>query len=230
MFLAEENFSHFSAKILFLTHFRVFNMKILRDSNANRKMNRRFVYSSREIEKNTIKIITEQKQNGPVDFVCTQTLIISILKAQFFTITILTFSILVAPFTIFILVRFGRPKKASVKNGWSHFTSCLHLRNIVHIINKRATRDQQAAGADTHAPCWEDSAHATVGSLDPRVIQESGLTHTFLLQVWSNRQAAAAQASSHSPTASSGKTDRTQTLLDVTLLKVEEEFKKKKNI
>lgn len=102
------------------------------------------------------------------------------------------------------------------------------MRNIVHIINKRATRDREAAEADTHAPCWADSAHASFGSLDPRVIQESGLTHTFLLQVWSNRQAAAAPASSHSPTASSGKTDRTQTLLDVTVLKVEEEFKKKK--
>lgn len=44
----------------------------------------------------------------------------------------------------------------------------------------------------TRAPCRADGAGASVGSLDPRVIQESGLTHTFLLQVWSHRQAAAA--------------------------------------
>lgn len=35
----------------------------------------------------------------------------------------------------------------------------------------------------TRAPCWADSVSAGVGSLDPRVIQEPGLTHTFLLQV-----------------------------------------------
>lgn len=57
-----------------------------------------------------------------MDFVSTQTLIISISKAQFFTITILTFSILVASFTIFILVRFGRPKKGfSIKRMVSFY-------------------------------------------------------------------------------------------------------------
>lgn len=74
---------------------------------------------------------------------------------------------------------------------------------VLSLTRGAHTRPLPAQTARAHSRC---SPGAAAGPLNPRVIQESGLTHTFLLQVWSNRQGAAvlATVSSHTPTARRG--------------------------
>lgn len=70
----------------------------------------------------------------------------------------------------------------------------------------------------THAPCWAERAGAGVASLDPRVIQEPGLTHTVLLQVRSCSRAGVL-SQSDSRQREDGKGEDTFFFLNATLLK-----------
>lgn len=85
-------------------------------------------------------------------------------KGSFFpTIISLTFSILVGWFTLLSLCDSREQKRKRLQYKWSSLTSCLHLRNIAHVINKRSTRDREetmGASRGSHAPPAGKTARA----------------------------------------------------------------------